>query len=59
MPAETPAPLPVTDQATAMSALLRFHIRDLLGKELRMWPYFERRALSRSLAGARRRAGLS
>ena len=48
---------PVTEQAPAMSALLRFHMRDLLGKELRLWPYFERRLLSRSLAALHRRAG--
>lgn len=46
-------------QTLAMSALLRFHMRDVLGKELRMWKYFQRRALSRSLTRLRRRAGLS
>lgn len=40
----------------AMSAVLRFHMRDLLGKELRMWKCFERRTVSRSLARLRRGA---
>jgi len=57
-PGESPPAPPVTEQAPAMSALLRFHMRDLLGKELRLWPYFERRLLSRSLAALHRRAGL-
>jgi len=58
-PADSPPAPPVAEQATAMSALLRFHMRDLLGKELRMWPYFERRLLSRSLTALHRRAGLA
>lgn len=42
----------------AMSALLRFHMRDLLGRELRMWRYMARREMSRSLRRIRGRGGL-
>jgi len=42
----------------AMSALLRFQMRDLLGRELRMWRYMERREMSRSLRRVRRKGGL-
>jgi hypothetical protein len=45
------------DRIVGMSRLLRFHIRDLLGKELRMWKYLQARHLSRSVQRARRRAG--
>ncbi len=45
-------------RALAISALLRFHMRELLGRELRMWKYLGRRELSRSLRRVRRRAGL-
>jgi DNA repair protein RecO (recombination protein O) len=41
-----------------MSRVLRFHIRDLLGKELRMWKYLQNRQLSRSLQIVRKKAGL-
>jgi len=43
----------------AMSALLRFHMRDLLGRELRLWPYLQGRRLSRSLRRLRAAAGLA
>jgi DNA repair protein RecO len=46
------------NQVVAMSALVRFYMRDLLGRELRMWKYLQRRKLSRSLRRLRRRAGL-
>lgn len=49
-------PAPKAESALAMSALLRFHMRDLLGKELRMWKYLQRRELSRSLRRLRGRA---
>ena len=49
-------PLP-PDKTVALSAVLRFHIRHVLGKELRMWKYLQRRHLSRSLRQARRAAG--
>ncbi len=53
------APPALTPQRTiAMSSLLRFHIRYLLGKELRMWKYLQRRELTRSLTRIRRRAGI-
>ena len=39
----------------AMSTVLRFHIRDLVGRELRMWSYLQGRRLSRSLRRVRRR----
>ena len=52
MPALTP------ERVIAMSALLRFHTRYLLGKELRMWKYLQRRELTRSLTRIRRRAGV-
>jgi hypothetical protein len=42
----------------AMSALLRFHMRDLLGREFRMWRYMARREMSRSLRRVRGRGGL-
>jgi DNA repair protein RecO (recombination protein O) len=42
----------------AMSALLRFHMRDLLGRELKMWRYMARREMSRSLRRVRGRGGL-
>lgn len=51
-----PAGAPVTPETTlAMSALLRFHMRDLLGTELRLWKYLQGRHLSRALR--RLRAG--
>ncbi|MHC4481502.1 MAG: DNA repair protein RecO, partial [Planctomycetota bacterium] len=46
------------EKTLAMSTLLRFHMRDLLGRELRMWKYLQQRELSRSLRRVRRRAGL-
>jgi DNA repair protein RecO len=52
-------PAPAEGQVTAMSALLRFHIRDLLGRELRMWRYLHKGGLSRSLQRARRGAGVA
>jgi DNA repair protein RecO len=51
-----PAPPPA--RIVAMSALLRFHMRDVLGRELRMWCYLQDRRLSRSLRRLRRRVGL-
>jgi DNA repair protein RecO len=42
----------------AMSALLRFQMRDLLGRELRMWRYMARREMSRSLRRVRNQGGL-
>jgi len=47
-----------TQRVLVMSTVLRFQMRDVLGKELRMWKYLQQRELSRSLARARRRAGL-
>ena len=47
------APLP-PERIVAMSAILRFHIRSLLGRELRMWKYLQQRHLSRSLREVRR-----
>ncbi len=41
----------------AMSAVLRSHMRHLIGRELRMWKYLQRRELTRSLRRARRHAG--
>jgi DNA repair protein RecO len=52
-----PQDLPA-QQTLAMSALLRFHMRDLLGREFRMWKYLQQRELSRSLQRLRRRAGI-
>jgi DNA repair protein RecO len=46
------------DKIAATSAVLRLHIRHVLGKELRMWKYLQKRHLSRSLRAARRTAGL-
>ncbi|MCK4373805.1 MAG: DNA repair protein RecO [Candidatus Brocadiae bacterium] len=46
-------------KALASSTLLRFHIRDVLGKELRMWKYLQQRELSRSLQRLRRHARIS
>ncbi len=43
-------------QIVSLSVVVRFHIRYVLGKELRMWKYLQRRQLSRSLKRARRRA---
>jgi len=43
----------------ALSTVLRFHMRWLLGKELRLWRYLQRRKLSRSLTQVRRRAGVA
>ncbi|MFW5915670.1 MAG: hypothetical protein ACOCTQ_04275, partial [Planctomycetota bacterium] len=36
-------------EIVAMSRLLRFHIRYMLGREMRMWKYLHGRHLSRSL----------
>ena len=56
---EDPDAAPLSPKATvAMSAVLRFHMRDLLARELRMWKYLEQQELSRSLARLRRRVGL-
>ena len=53
----SPVPaLPVRD-TLAMSALLRFHMRDLLSRNLRLWKYLEGRRLSRSLRRLRRANG--
>jgi DNA repair protein RecO (recombination protein O) len=46
-------------QTVALSSILRHHMRYLLGKELRLWKYLQRRELSRSLLRARRRAGVA
>ena len=40
----------------SMSVVARFHIRYILGKELRMWKYLQRRKLSRSLERVRHHA---
>ncbi len=40
-------------QIVAASRLLRFHTRDLLGKELKMWKYLQERHLSRELGRIR------
>ncbi len=57
-PTETET-LSVRPQDTlAMSALVRHHVRYLLGKELRMWRYLERRHMSRSLRAVRSAAGV-
>jgi DNA repair protein RecO len=53
----TPAPALPARSTLAMSALLRFHMRDLLGRELRLWKYLAGRRLSRSLRRLRRTAG--
>ncbi|MHC4481118.1 MAG: DNA repair protein RecO [Planctomycetota bacterium] len=53
------APGSAPQKSLAMSTLVRFHMRDLLGKELRMWKYLERRELSRTLRRQRQGAGLS
>jgi DNA repair protein RecO (recombination protein O) len=50
------APRLTPGQVMAAGALLRFYMRDLLGRELRMWKYVQRRQLSRSLQRLRRRA---
>ena len=49
------APRLTPGQTVAAGALLRFYMRDLLGKELRLWKYMQRRHLSRSLQRLRRR----
>jgi len=46
-------------EIVAASRLLRFHMRYLLGKELRMWKYLQDRHLSRSLRRFRERAGVA
>jgi DNA repair protein RecO len=46
------------DRIAAAGAVLKLHIRHVLGKELRMWRYVQQRHLERSLRTARRRAGL-
>ncbi|MCD6416929.1 MAG: DNA repair protein RecO [Planctomycetes bacterium] len=51
---EVPALPPV--RTVALSTALRFHMRYLLGKELRMWEYLQRRKLSRALGRLRRAA---
>jgi len=51
-PSAQPPALPA-GSTLAMSALLRFHMRDLLGRELRLWKYLEGRRLSRSLRQVR------
>jgi DNA repair protein RecO (recombination protein O) len=54
-----PDAAPLSPKATvAMSAVLRFHMRDLLARELRMWKYLGRQELSRSLTRLRRGSGL-
>jgi DNA repair protein RecO (recombination protein O) len=50
--AEPPALGP--EETVAMSALLRMHMRFLLGKELRMWKYLQGQKLTRSLDRLRR-----
>jgi DNA repair protein RecO len=40
----------------SLSTVVRFYMRYLLGKELRMWKYLQRRQLSRSLKRVRRHA---
>lgn len=58
--ADPDADLPARpDRIVAMSAVLRCHMRELLGRELRMWKYLQKRHLSRSLRKARRAAGLA
>jgi DNA repair protein RecO (recombination protein O) len=52
-----PTPALPARNTLAMSALLRFHMRDLLGREMRLWKYLEGRHLSRSLRRLRRRSG--
>jgi len=47
---------PAGSGAAAMSEVLRFQMRYLLGKELRMWPYLAGRRLSRALGRRGRRA---
>jgi hypothetical protein len=42
------------EEIVAISRLLRFHIRYLLGKELTMWKYLHGRHLSRSLRRLRK-----
>ncbi len=41
----------------ALSTVVRFQMRYLLGKELRMWKYLQRRRLSKALRRLRRHAG--
>jgi DNA repair protein RecO (recombination protein O) len=55
-PRRGPEPMSA-EQTLAMGAVVRFHIRDLLGRELRMWPYMHQRKLSRSLAQLGRQPG--
>ncbi len=43
-------------QVLALSTALRFQMRYILGRELRMWNYLQRRRLTRSLRHARRHA---
>jgi DNA repair protein RecO len=45
-------------RTVALSSVLRLHMRYLLGKELRLWKYLQRREMSRSLRRTRRRAGV-
>ncbi len=45
-------------QTVALSSVLRHHMRYLLGKELRLWKYLQRREMSRSLRRARQEAGV-
>jgi len=46
------------DRARTMSAILRFHVRYVLGKELRMWKYLQRDRLGQDIRRARRAAGV-
>jgi len=50
-----PLPLP-PQRVVALSTVVRFHMRWLLDKELRMWKYLQRRQLSKSLRRVRRHA---
>ncbi|MFO8007677.1 MAG: DNA repair protein RecO [Candidatus Brocadiia bacterium] len=49
-------PVLTPKQTVALSTALRFQMRYILGRELRMWTYLQRRRLSKSLRHARRHA---